>query len=164
MAPPGVIFSLRISQAIYAIATFALLCVAAHSYFTSFGNVPWEITLALFSSCLSLIAVSYLAFRSLSPSKALNKSFSFAIYWLVSFVSLAAFISLAKFLAGANQCEDTLCTATKIATAVIFFSYAVWTAATTLIGIEISKDNGKAGAVSQERLMSQEKLKALSND
>ncbi|KAJ5203077.1 hypothetical protein N7449_005156 [Penicillium cf. viridicatum] len=158
MAPPGVFFSLRLSQAIYAVATFALLSVAAHSYFTSFEKVPWEITLALFSSFLSLIAVAYLAFRSLSPSKALSKPFSFAVYWLVSFVSLAAFICLAKLLAGANECEGALCTVTKIATAVVFLSYAVWVTATTLIGIEISKDNGRAGEVSQE------KLTALSND
>lgn len=89
---------------------------------------------------------------------ALSKPSSFAVYWLVSFVSLAAFICLAKFLAGANECEGALCTVTKIVTAVVFFSYAVWVTATTLIGIEISKDNGRAGEVSQE------KLTALSDD
>ncbi|CAI7622732.1 unnamed protein product [Penicillium viridicatum] len=116
MAPPGVFFSLRLSQAIYAVATFALLSVA------------------------------------------LSKPFSFAVYWFVSFVSLAAFICLAKLLAGADECEGALCTVTKIVTAVVFLSYAVWVTAATLIGIEISKDNGRAGEVSQE------KLTALLND
>ncbi|OJJ65694.1 hypothetical protein ASPBRDRAFT_164790 [Aspergillus brasiliensis CBS 101740] len=158
MAPPGVFFSLRLSQAIYAVATLALSSVVAHSYFTSFENVPWEIKLVLFSSFLSLIAVTYLAFRSLSPSKALSKPFSFAVYWLVSFVSLVAFICLAKLLAGVNECEGALCTMTKIVTAVVFFNYTVWVTATTLIGIEMSKDNGRAGEVCQE------KLAVLSND
>ncbi|KAE8141255.1 hypothetical protein BDV38DRAFT_279161 [Aspergillus pseudotamarii] len=158
MAPPGVFFSLRVSQAIYAVATFALLCAAAHSYFTAFDHVPWEVSVAMSSSCLSLVAVTYMAYISLSPSQGLSKPFIFAIYWLVSFVSLVAFICLAKFLAGASECDGSLCVVTKISTVVIFFSYAVWTAATTLVGIEISKDNGKANIALQE------KLKALSDD
>ncbi|KAE8422746.1 hypothetical protein BDV36DRAFT_244542, partial [Aspergillus pseudocaelatus] len=157
MAPPGVFFSLRVSQAIYAIATFALLCAAAHSYFTAFDQVPWEVSVAMSSSCLSLAAVTYMAYTSLSPSQGLSKPLTFAIYWLVSFISLVAFICLAKFLAGASGCEGSLCVVTKLSTVVIFFSYAVWTAATTLVGIEISKDNGKANTALQE------KLKALSD-
>ncbi|KAE8330300.1 hypothetical protein BDV39DRAFT_190608 [Aspergillus sergii] len=158
MAPPGVFFSLRVSQAIYAVATFALLCAAAHSYFTVFDHVPWEVSLAMLSSCLSLVAVTYMAYTSLSASQGLSKPITFAIYWLVSFVSLVAFVCLAKFLSGASECEGSLCVVTKISTVVIFFSYAVWTAATTLVGIEISKDNGKANTALQE------KLKALSDE
>lgn len=76
----------------------------------------------------------------------------------MSFVFLVAFVCLAKFLSGASECEGSLCIVTKISTVVIFFSYAVWTAATTLVGIEISKDNGKANTAVQE------KLKALSDE
>lgn len=128
----------------------------------------------MLSSCLSLAAVSYMAYTSLSPSQGtldiltqldrtksclgLSKPVTFAIYWLVSFISLVAFICLAKFLAGASECEGSLCVVTKISTVVIFFSYAVWTAATTLVGIDISKDNGKANTALQE------KLKAFSDD
>ncbi|OGM49951.1 hypothetical protein ABOM_001464 [Aspergillus bombycis] len=158
MAPPGVFFSLRVSQAIYAVATFALLCAAVHSYFTAFDHVPWEVSIAMFSSCFSLAAVAYMAYRSLSPSQGLTKAYTFAIYWLVSFVSLVAFICLAKFLADASEREGSLCVVTKLSTVVAFFSYAVWTAATTLIGIEISKDNGRANTALQE------KLKALEDD
>ncbi|KAE8350087.1 hypothetical protein BDV28DRAFT_159932 [Aspergillus coremiiformis] len=157
MAPPGVFFSLRISQAIYAVATFALLCAVAHSYRISFNHVPWEITLAMFSSCFSLLAIVYMALRSLSPSKASNKPVIFAIYWLVSLVSLVAFICLARFLAGSSACEGALCAVTKIATVMIFFSYAVWAAATTLVGIEISKENRKTRTLIPE-------VKVLSDD
>ncbi|KAB8241761.1 hypothetical protein BDV35DRAFT_397410 [Aspergillus flavus] len=158
MAPPGVFFSLRVSQAIYAVATFALLCAAGHSYLTAFDHVPWEVSLAILSSCLSLVAVTYKAYTSLSPSQGLSKASTFALYWLVSFVSLVAFVCLAKFLSEASECEGSLCIVTKISTVVIFFSYAVWTAATTLVGIEISKDHGKAKTAVQE------KLKALSDE
>ncbi|KAF7586443.1 hypothetical protein BBP40_008906 [Aspergillus hancockii] len=155
MAPPGAFLSLRISQAIYATATFALLCAAIHSFSTSYAHVPWEITVAMVSSCLSLLAVAYMAFRSLSPSKLSHKSSTFAIYWFVSLVSLAAFICLMNFLAGTRECKGALCAVTKTATVVIFFSYAVWTAATTVVGIEISKDNGRARVVLEEKLQSQ---------
>ncbi|KAB8277145.1 hypothetical protein BDV30DRAFT_234946 [Aspergillus minisclerotigenes] len=158
MAPPGVFFSLRVSQAIYAVATFALLCAAAHSYLTAFDHVPWEVPLSMLSSCLSLVAVTYMAYTSLSPSQSLSKPVTFAIYWFASFVSLVAFICLAKFLSGSSKCEGSLCVVTKISTVVIFFSYAVWTAATTLVGIEISKDIGKANTAVQE------KLRALSDE
>ncbi|KAB8263132.1 hypothetical protein BDV32DRAFT_136191 [Aspergillus pseudonomiae] len=119
MAPPGVFFSLRVSQAIYAVATFALL-----------------LSIAMFSSCISLVAVAYMAYGSLSPSQGLAKACKFTIHWLVSFVSLVAFICLAKFLAGASECDGSL----------------LWTAATTLIGIDISKDNRRANAALQEKL------------
>ncbi|KAE8381601.1 hypothetical protein BDV26DRAFT_289243 [Aspergillus bertholletiae] len=173
MAPPGVFFSLRVSQAIYSVATFALLCAAAHSYFTAFDHIPWEVSMAMSCSCFSLAAVAYMAYASLSPSQGafgvlapkdcaenrigLNKPFTFAIYWLVSLVSLISFICLTKFLIATAECEGSLCVVTKISTIVIFFSYAVWTAATTLVGIEISKGNRKADTAVQE------KLKALSD-
>ncbi|KAB8223214.1 hypothetical protein BDV33DRAFT_200763 [Aspergillus novoparasiticus] len=158
MAPPGVFFSLRVSQAIYAVATFELSCAATHSYLTAFDHVPWEGSLAMLSSCLSLVAVTYMAYASLSASQSFSKPVTFVIYWFVSFVSLVAFICLAKFLAGVSECEGSLCVVTKISTVVTFFSYAVWTAATTLVGIEISKDNGKVNTTVQE------KLKALSDE
>jgi len=155
----GLLFPLRIIQAIFAVIVLCLTGYVAKWYHTETTTpVPAQIKFLIFSAVWALVACAYLELAPRYTKRAAHPYAHLAVEVIVSIFYLAGFIALSVFLSKLLFCRGSVCAAARFSAVFSAFSFPVWLASAVLLGLEIFRGGFRAAQANNAKVAAMQQV------
>jgi hypothetical protein len=149
----ALLFPLRITQAVFAVIVLGLSGYVANWYNTeTLTASPKEINFLIYVPVWTLLVCAYLELAPRYAKKFSHPYIHLALEVITSIKYFAGFIALSVFLAKLLFCRGSVCAAARASAVFGAFSFAVWTASSVLLGLEIFKGGFRAAQANNAKM------------
>ncbi|KAH8593230.1 marvel domain-containing protein, partial [Bisporella sp. PMI_857] len=131
---------LRVVQAVFAVVVLGLSGYVAHWYNAdTLTASPGQINFLIVTPIFSFLSILYLELSPRFVKKAYNPYAHLAVEAVNMLFFFAGFIALAAFLGRLLFCRGSVCAAARADAVFGAFSWALWTASTALVALDMFK-------------------------